>query len=169
MTAFIADFMACNLVLQKLIKIKEHIPTPSQPINKKIKLSEDTSKFIKNVKSDKKLRKLGKNGSFFIYSVEYKCTTNDKVLTTTNNETVKESKIKEKLKYAVKEKKNLKKEKLSTIPSRLKINDIKEKIIPIELDITASLEVPFLPNKEEKTNKDKNVIKGIKITSKLMC
>jgi len=98
MTAFIADFMACNLVLQKLIKIKEHIPTPSQPINKKIKLSEDTSKFIKNVKRDKKLRKLGKNGSFFIYSVEYKCTTNDTVLTTTNIETVKESKIKEKLK-----------------------------------------------------------------------
>jgi len=52
--------------------MNEQIPTPSQPINKKIKLSEQTSKFIKNVKRDKKLRKLGKNGSFFMYSVEYK-------------------------------------------------------------------------------------------------
>lgn len=71
-TAFIADFIACNLVRQKLIKINEHIPTPSQPINKKIKLSELTNKFIKKVKRDKKLKKLGKKGSFFIYSVEYK-------------------------------------------------------------------------------------------------
>jgi len=97
-TAFIADFIACNLVLQKLIKINEQIPTPSQPTNKNIKLSEETNKFIKNVKRDKKLRKLTKNGSFFIYSVEYKCTTKETTLTTINIDNVKESKTKEKLK-----------------------------------------------------------------------
>ena len=167
-TAFIADFIACNLVLQKLIKIKEHIPTPSQPTNKNTKLSEETKRFIKNVKSDKKLRKLTKKGSFFIYSVEYKWTINETTLTTTNIDKVSESKTKEKLKYAVKEKKNLKKKKFSTIPSKPTIKEKIEKKHERALAPITNLELPALPKKDENKNKDKKVNKGIITINNLM-
>lgn len=167
-TAFIADLIACNLVLQKLIKIKEQIPTPSQPTNKNIKLSEETSKFIKKVKSDKKLRKLTKKGSFFIYSVEYKWTTKETTLTTTNIAKVKESKTNEKLKYAVKEKKNLKNKKFDTTPSKLNIKEKKDKKALRKLEKITKYELPFLPKVDENKNKNKNVIIGIITISKLM-
>ena len=54
------------------------------------------------------------------------------------------------------------------MPSKLLIKEKKDNNMLSKLAIMARLELPFLPNKKEKNNNDKKVIKGIKITSKLM-
>lgn len=51
--AFIAALLADILVNQKLISKYEHKPTPSQPKNKTIKLSDAISINIKKVNSDR--------------------------------------------------------------------------------------------------------------------
>ena len=57
--ASIADLLACNLVNQKFINKYEHNPTPSQPINSCIMLSDVTNINIKNVNNDKYDMNLG--------------------------------------------------------------------------------------------------------------
>ncbi len=69
---------------QKFIKRYEHTPTPSQPINNCSKFPDVTSININHVNNDKYDRNLGKCGSPPIYSVEYRCTINDILVTTTN-------------------------------------------------------------------------------------
>lgn len=51
--AFKADLLACKRVFQKLINLKEHKPTPSQPIKKIKKLLLVTKITIEKVNNDK--------------------------------------------------------------------------------------------------------------------
>jgi len=51
--AFKADLFACKRVFQKFISLKEHKPTPSQPIKKIKKLLLVTKIIIENVNNDK--------------------------------------------------------------------------------------------------------------------
>jgi hypothetical protein len=51
--AFNAAFVACVLVVQKLIKRKEQMPIPSQPKKNKTKLSEVTKTNIKKVNKER--------------------------------------------------------------------------------------------------------------------
>jgi len=64
--AFKADFNAGRRVFQKLINKYEHKPTPSQPKNKTIKLSEVTRINIKKTNKHKYEINLGKLGSEYM-------------------------------------------------------------------------------------------------------
>lgn len=61
--AFNAALTAGIRVFQKLINKKEHNPTPSQPKNKRAKLSAVTKISIKNVKRERYDKNRGKLGS----------------------------------------------------------------------------------------------------------
>jgi len=80
--AFIAALFAKTLEYQKLISKYEDKPTPSQPINICMKLSAEINISIKNVNIDKYPINLLKQGSPYIYSIEYICTSNEIVITT---------------------------------------------------------------------------------------
>ena len=85
--AFIAALLAAILVYQKFINKYEHKPTPSQPINNCNKFAAVTNTIMKKVNKDKYDKNLGKCGSLYIYSIEYKCTQKE-IPTITNNITL---------------------------------------------------------------------------------
>jgi len=70
--AFNADFVACSLVFQKLIRRKEQTPIPSHPRKSTIKLSADTNKYMKNVNKESKEKNLTTLKSPSIYPIEKK-------------------------------------------------------------------------------------------------
>ena len=82
--ALIADLLAWMRVCQKLINKKEAKPIPSQPKNITTKLSAVTKTNIKPVNKERYDIKRPWWGSPFIYSVEYKCTSEETPQTTTN-------------------------------------------------------------------------------------
>ncbi len=92
--AFVAAFPAWALVYQNPIKRYEQRPTPSQPKNRTSKLPDDTNRSIKNVNNDKYDINRDKNGSVYIYTLEYKWTTLATVVTTKNIIAVKLSYLK---------------------------------------------------------------------------
>lgn len=89
-----AALPAWALVYQNPIKRYEQRPTPSQPKNKINKLPDDTNNNIKNVNNDKYDINRDKNGSVYIYALEYKWTTLATVVTTKNIIAVKLSYLK---------------------------------------------------------------------------
>ena len=66
--ALIADLFANILVFQKPINKYEHMPTPSQPKNKSIRLSALTKINIKKLKRDRYAKNLVLYGSLYMYS-----------------------------------------------------------------------------------------------------
>lgn len=82
--ALVADLPACIREYQKLINKKEAKPIPSQPKNITIKLSAVTKTSIKPVNKDKYPAKRPLCGSEAIYSMEYKWTKLEIVVTTTS-------------------------------------------------------------------------------------
>jgi len=92
--ALIAALLAWTRVNQKLIKRYDVTPTPSQPTNICKKLFAVTKTNIKKVNNERYDINRARCGSFSIYSVEYRCTNVDIVVTTQSITTVKLSKQK---------------------------------------------------------------------------